>query len=105
MISICFRSWYRDATPVLCDLYGKYDDPLVGDKSPDFYRSPELVAYLASSFPLIYTVRDPRVILSSIESQDDATPEEKAETLDLPDRELSRVEAFPRRPERTGRSL
>ncbi len=73
----CFKRWYEDVTPLLCDLYGKYDEPLVGDKSPDFYRSPELVTYLASSYPLIYTVRDPRAILSSIETQSDATTEDK----------------------------
>ena len=77
------RTRYQDVTPLLCDLYGKYDDPLVGDKSPDYYRSPELVEYLASSFPLIYTVRDPRAILSSIETQSDATPQEKAERWDF----------------------
>jgi hypothetical protein len=74
----CLTRWYQEATPLLCDLYGKYDEPLVGDKSPDFFRSPELVKHLASSYPLIYTVRDPRAILSSIESQEDATPEDKA---------------------------
>jgi hypothetical protein len=52
---------------------------LLGDKSPDYYRSPELVRSLGSSFTLIYTVRDPRGILSSIEAQDDATVEEKEE--------------------------
>lgn len=70
--------WYADVTPKLCDLYGKYDRPLVGDKSPDLYRSPSLVTYLSSRFPLIYTVRDPRAILSSIETQTDASTEDKA---------------------------
>ncbi len=74
-----FLGWYADVAPRLCDLYGKYDGPLLGDKSPDIYRSPRLVAYLGSRFPLIYTVRDPRAILNSIESQADASPEDKAD--------------------------
>ena len=72
-------SWYDEVTPLLSALYGKFGVSVVGDKSPDFYRSPALVTYLSSRFPLIYTVRDPRAILSSIESQDDATPADKAE--------------------------
>ncbi len=75
-------AWYSEVAPKLGDLYGKYDDPLLGDKSPDLYRSPELVQHLASNFPLIYTVRDPRAIRSSIESQSDATTEDKAERWD-----------------------
>jgi Sulfotransferase family len=71
--------WYSEVTPLLGELYGKRGAPVVGDKSPDFYRSPAVVNYLSSHFSLIYTVRDPRAILNSIESQDDATPEEKAE--------------------------
>ena len=44
-----------------------------------FFKSPELVAYLADHFPLIYTVRDPRAILRSIVSQNDSSAELKAE--------------------------
>jgi hypothetical protein len=74
-----FKRWYDEVIPYLGYLYGKRGAPVAGDKSPDYYRSPELVTHLLSRFPLIYTVRDPRAILSSIESQDDATPDEKAE--------------------------
>lgn len=69
--------WYRDVYPVVCDLYGKYDGCPLGDKSPDFYRTPEILELLAAGTPLIYTVRDPRAILASIVVQDDATAEEK----------------------------
>ena len=75
----CLRRWYDEVTQLLSGLYGKRGVSVVGDKSPDYFRSPNLVTYLSSSFPLIYTVRDPRAILNSIESQDDATPDEKAE--------------------------
>lgn len=71
--------WYSDVAPRLSSLYAKPEVPLLGDKSPDFYRSPALVRHLASGFPLIYTVRDPRAILRSIESQDEVSPQEKAE--------------------------
>jgi hypothetical protein len=50
-----------------------------GDKSPDFYRSPQLVTHLAENYPLIYTVRDPRAIYCSIMRQQDASEQEKQE--------------------------
>jgi Sulfotransferase family len=71
--------WYSQAAERLSVLYGKRYLPAFGEKSPDFFESPELVAYLAANFPLIYTVRDPRAILRSIVIQDDASPELKAE--------------------------
>jgi len=75
--------WYADVFPVLQHLYEKPDAIILGDKSPDFARSPAIVAHLAANYPLVYTVRDPRAILASIESQDDATPEDKAERWGL----------------------
>ena len=71
--------WYSLAAERLSVLYGKRYLPAFGEKSPDFFECPELVAYLAANFPLIYTVRDPRAILRSIVIQDDAPPELKAE--------------------------
>jgi hypothetical protein len=71
--------WYSEAASRLSRLYGKEGVAMVGDKSPDLFRSPELVRHFSASFPLIYTVRDPRAIFWSIESQGDATWEEKGE--------------------------
>lgn len=45
----------------------------LGDKSPDFYRSPRLVAHLLATQPLVYTARDPRAVRRSIWA--DKTPE------------------------------
>lgn len=70
--------WYSDVIPRLSVLHIKPGVRSLGDKSPDFYRSAELVRHLASNYPLIYTVRDPRAIFMSIEAQADATPREKA---------------------------
>ena len=58
-----------------------------------FFRVPELVAYLADHFPLIYTVRDPRAILRSIVSQDDSSAELKAERWEALSSELPGLEA------------
>jgi hypothetical protein len=58
--------WYAAARPQLSRIYGKEVATVLGDKSPDFFRSREVVEFLARSFPLIYTVRDPRAIYQSI---------------------------------------
>jgi hypothetical protein len=71
--------WYADLRTRLANLYEKPGALMFGDKSPDFYLSPEIVRHLAANYPLIYTVRDPRAIYWSIASQDDSTPIEKAE--------------------------
>jgi|GEM_PF-1808956 len=69
--------WYSDVVPRLSDLYGKENVTKLGDKSPDLFRCPELVRYLSSNFPLIYTVRDPRAIFCSIEYQSNVSADEK----------------------------
>ena len=69
--------WYADVGPPLALLYGKSFVTVFGEKSPDFFFCPELVEHLAANYPLIYTVRDPRAILRSIEIQKDATREAK----------------------------
>lgn len=71
--------WYTEVAPRLSDLYGKPCLAALGDKSPDFFSTPSLVEYLAASHQLIFTVRDPRAILCSIVTQDDASPPEKEE--------------------------
>lgn len=71
--------WYSEVAPRLSRLYGKEEIAMVGDKSPDLFRCPELVRHLSANCPLIYTVRDPRAIFWSIESQGDASREEKDE--------------------------
>jgi len=76
-------NWYLGTFNPLRKLYQKPEASMLGDKSPDFAQSPKLVEHLAANFPLIYTVRDPRAILASIEVQNDATPEEKAERWTL----------------------
>jgi hypothetical protein len=70
-------AWYREVTPRLSSLYVKQTLFAVGDKSPDFFRSPALVHHLIQNYKLIYTVRDPRAILASIEAQTSQTREEK----------------------------
>lgn len=71
--------WYKQTFHRLRGLYQKPQASMLGDKSPDFARSPEIVEHFAANYPLIYTVRDPRAILASIEVQTDASPEDKAE--------------------------
>ena len=71
--------WYALVGPHLAGLYGKPAGARVGDKSPDYFRSPALVAYLAATHPLIYGVRDPRAIFHSISGQADSDEPQKAE--------------------------
>jgi hypothetical protein len=66
--------WYREVRPRISALLHKPADAPLGDKSPDFFESLAIVEHLAASYPLIYTVRDPRAIYRSIASQDDASP-------------------------------
>ncbi|MHC5537279.1 sulfotransferase family protein [Singulisphaera rosea] len=73
-----FKGWYSAVLPRLSDLYGKENVVMLGDKSPDLFRSPALIRHLSESYPLLYSVRDPRAIFSSIEGQDDSSVEEKA---------------------------
>ncbi len=70
-------SWFYRVFPRMSQLYAKRDALVFGDKSPDYFHSAELVGHLASHFPLVYTVRDPRAILASIEGQADASAAEK----------------------------
>jgi hypothetical protein len=74
-----WKRWFGEVAPRLSEIYGKPDFAILGDKSPDFFRSPSLVRHLAENYPLIYTSRDPRAIFKSIEFQEDASPEDKAE--------------------------
>ncbi|WP_256369021.1 sulfotransferase family protein [Aquisphaera insulae] len=74
-----FLRWFADIWPRATQIYGKPDALILGDKSPDFFRSPELIRHLVSHCRLIYTVRDPRAIFRSIDVQTDASPAEKEE--------------------------
>jgi hypothetical protein len=76
-----WEQWFSEVRPRLAELYGK-PCLLLGDKSPDFFRSSQLVEHLASKYPLVYTTRDPRAIFRSIDSQPDASPEDKKERWD-----------------------
>ena len=77
-----WEQWFVEVTPRVSELYGKPRPALLGDKSPDFFRAPQLVEHLASKYPLIYTTRDPRAIFRSIDCQLDASPEDKIERWD-----------------------
>ncbi|NLT69215.1 MAG: hypothetical protein GXX91_00810 [Verrucomicrobiaceae bacterium] len=61
-------AWHREVFPLLQSRYNKAAARILGDKSPDFYQSPELVAHLLESHRLIYTARDPRAIYRSIQA-------------------------------------
>jgi Sulfotransferase family len=67
-------SWYRDVRPRIAALWGKRADMPLGDKSPDFFESPAIVEHLAANHRLIYTVRDPRAIFLSVDSQTNVSP-------------------------------
>ena len=70
-------AWYTEVVPRLSTLYDKPVVLAVGDKTPDFYRTPVLVRHLISHHRLIYTVRDPRAILASIEAQTDQSERDR----------------------------
>jgi Sulfotransferase family len=74
--------WYSEIAPRLAELYAKESVAVLGDKSPDLFRSRRLIEYVASSCRLIYTVRDPRAIVGSIARQDETSQEDKAERWD-----------------------
>jgi hypothetical protein len=67
-------SWYGDVRPRMAGLLEKPHGAPIGDKSPDYFQSPEIVEHFASSYQLIYTVRDPRAIFQSIEAQANVAP-------------------------------
>ena len=71
--------WYTEAFSLVKSIYDKPQARLMGDKSPDYYKSPEIVSHFANNFPLIYTTRDPRAILRSIEAQEDQSREQRDE--------------------------
>jgi hypothetical protein len=70
-------NWYHQVTPKVTEVLQKKDIQCLGDKSPDFYESPELVDILIRDHKLIYTVRDPRAILMSILRQKDSSAAQK----------------------------
>jgi hypothetical protein len=63
-----YELWHSQVFALLKSRYGKPEARALGDKSPDFYRSPILVGHLLASHRLIYTVRDPRAIYRSIQA-------------------------------------
>lgn len=72
-----WRGWYSAVLPMLQERYGKPTVHALGDKSPDFFTAPALIAEITVVDRLIYTVRDPRAIMRSIWRQNDATDAEK----------------------------
>lgn len=107
--------WYLQAAPMAQTIYQKPHARVMGDKSPDIYKSSALVAFLAENFPLIYTTRDPRAIMRSIHVQTDANEQQKETRwseflgnikawephLDKPSILISRYEDLVRAPEAT----
>lgn len=73
------ESWYDAIHPRLLEEFRKPAGSMLGDKSPDFYRSPELVRHLVQNHRLIYTTRDPRAIFASIYAQQESSIEEKGD--------------------------
>ncbi|MEO0413129.1 MAG: sulfotransferase [Pseudomonadota bacterium] len=69
--------WYETVRPAFQREYGKPNLLAYGDKSPDFYKSPDIVAHFAQHYRLIYCVRDPRAVVRSILQQEDATSQER----------------------------
>lgn len=65
-----YEAWHDHAFRLLKARYEKPGARAIGDKSPDFYRSRILVDHLRASHRLIYTVRNPRAIHFSIETDD-----------------------------------
>ena len=106
--------WYSQVIPLAKAHFQKPDLRMLGDKSPDFFTSDELVSNLANRFRLIYTVRDPRAIMRSIQRQDVA-PREKIQRwqnlignikawepyLDQPNLLVSRYEDLINKPQET----
>ena len=111
--------WYTEAFSLAKQIYNKPAARLVGDKSPDYYKSREIVEHFADTCPLIYTTRDPRAILRSIEVQSDSTREDKDERwldlagnfevwepyLDRPNILITRFEDLVNHPEQTMRAV
>ncbi|MEQ8786492.1 MAG: sulfotransferase [Pirellulaceae bacterium] len=79
-----WMQWYAAARPQLSRLYDKEIASVLGDKSPDLFRSRAIVEFLAPSYPLIYTVRDPRAIYQSIlDNSNESQREERWKNLAL----------------------
>lgn len=62
-----FLKWHKQSENLLKKIYKKPEVKVFGDKSPDIWRSNALTWWMSQKIPLIYTVRDPRAILRSIE--------------------------------------
>jgi len=73
-----YEFWHRQVFALLKMRYEKPDARALGDKSPDFYRSPVLVGHLLASHRLIYTARDPRAIYRSIQADKTCDTEKRS---------------------------
>lgn len=72
-----YELWHQKAVPILAEKYGKSGILGIGDKSPDFYRTPDLARHVEAEHILVYTMRDPRAIYRSVWA--DRTPEDEKE--------------------------
>lgn len=72
-----YERWHREARAILAERFGKKEVAGIGDKSPDFYRTPELADHVGRNHRLIYTVRDPRAVYRSIQSDETPTIEKE----------------------------
>lgn len=62
----CYEKWHDQLFPILQNRYSSQGARVLGDKSPDFFRTPALVNHLRANHRLIYTARDPRAVFRSI---------------------------------------
>lgn len=68
-----YEKWHNQLLPIVKTKYKKETVKAMGDKSPDFYRTPSLARHLELEHRLIYTIRDPRAVYRSIQA--DQTPQ------------------------------
>jgi len=69
-------NWYAEAAKLAKEKWRRPDAHVVGDKSPDCFLIPELVASLAQDHRILYSIRDPGAIFRSIVRSPDSTTQE-----------------------------
>jgi hypothetical protein len=70
-------AWYETVRPAFQKAYNKPNIKAFGDKSPDFFKAPKIVAHFLKHYKLIYCVRDPRAVVRSILQQAGASAQER----------------------------
>lgn len=72
-----YEAWHNQLIPILLKRYQMDAVQGLGDKSPDFCRTPDLANHILENHRLVYTIRDPRAVYRSIQA-DDTSEEDKA---------------------------